>query len=227
MSIRRVALPLALAGVVGAVCVLVLAQSPASARRPLSYGRLNKIQRRIISETLATALNPASAGQGRNRGSPGAGHGDPDQGVGTGRRPVHPAVVVPVEPRAARLASPPTSRLTQGQCSTRLGSDVKVNQNCLNVTDASLQGRGQANNEPSISQDPMNPSNIVASDNNYIRGDGTCGAHFSTDGGRTWADSTVPNGFTTGPTARPRLPASTGRPVATRRWRGTRAATRT
>ena len=28
---------------------------------------------------------------------------------------------------------------------------VKVNQNCLNVTDPCLQSRGQANNEPSIS----------------------------------------------------------------------------
>ncbi len=80
---------------------------------------------------------------------------------------------------------------------------MKVNQNCLNVTDASLQGRGQANNEPSISQDPIDPGHIVASDNNYLRGDGTCGAHFSTDGGRTWADSTVPNGFTAGPTGPP------------------------
>jgi hypothetical protein len=64
------------------------------------------------------------------------------------------------------------------------------------VTDATLQGRGQANNEPSIAQDPTNPRHIVAGDNNYLRGDGTCGAHFSTDDGRTWADSTVPNGLT-------------------------------
>ena len=98
MSLRRVALPLALAGVVGAVCVLQLAQSPASARRPLSYGRLNKIQRRTICETLATALNPASAGQGRRPRIAGTGPGDPDQGVGPDRGAVHPAGVIPFSP---------------------------------------------------------------------------------------------------------------------------------
>jgi hypothetical protein len=88
----------------------------------------------------------------------------------------------------------------QGQCSQTKGQDVKVNQNCLNLTDPDLQGRGQANNEPSISVDPFDSRHLVASDNNYIRGDGTCGAHFSLDGGRSWADSTIPNGFTRGPT---------------------------
>ncbi|MDQ6728997.1 MAG: hypothetical protein M3022_01490 [Actinomycetota bacterium] len=38
----------------------------------------------------------------------------------------------------------------------------------------------------------------MASDNNYIRGDGTCGAHYSLNGGQSWNDSTVPNGFTRG-----------------------------
>ena len=37
-----------------------------------------------------------------------------------------------------------------------MGQDVKVNQNCLNLTDPDLQGRGQANNEPSISVNPFN-----------------------------------------------------------------------
>ena len=88
----------------------------------------------------------------------------------------------------------------QGQCSQTKGQDVKVNQNCLNLTDPDLQGRGQANNEPSIAVNPFNSQDLVASDNNYIRGDGTCGSHFSLDGGRTWADTTMPNGFTRGPT---------------------------
>jgi hypothetical protein len=197
LSIRRVALPLALAGVVGALCVLVLAQSPANARRPLSYGRLNKIQKRIISETLATALSPASTGQGRQPRIAGPGHGDGGQGGPDGAPFTPPTSFRSAQGSASGVATYFPSR--QGKCSARLGADVKVNQNCLNVSDPSLQGRGQANNEPAISQDPMNPGNIVASDNNYLRGDGTCGAHFSTDGGRTWADSTVPNSFTTGP----------------------------
>ena len=85
---------------------------------------------------------------------------------------------------------------SQGNCSANLGNNVKVNQNCLNLTDSDLQGRGQANNEPSISVDPFNSRQLVASDNNYIRGDGTCGSYFSQNGGRTWSNTTIPNGFT-------------------------------
>jgi hypothetical protein len=87
---------------------------------------------------------------------------------------------------------------SQGNCSATPGNNVKVNQNCLNLTDATLQGRGQANNEPSIAVDPFNSRRLVASDNNYIRGDGTCGSYFSQNGGRTWSNTTVPNGFTNG-----------------------------
>jgi hypothetical protein len=85
-----------------------------------------------------------------------------------------------------------------GDCANNLGSNIKVNQNCLNLSDPDLQGRGQAQNEESIKADPNNPNRIVASYNDYRRGDGTCGVSWSTDGGRTWNDSTVPNGFTRG-----------------------------
>lgn len=193
LSIRRVVLPLVLAGAAGAVLVLLLAQSPANARRPLSYGHLNKIQRRIISSDLASALAPASTGQRQPRIATGNGN----QGPGPDGAPFTPPKSFSGTQGSHVLGNYfPTS---QGQCSTRVGGNVKVNQNCLNVPDANLQGRSQANNETSIAQDPLDPSHIVASDNNYIRGDGTCGAHFSLNGGRSWADSTVPNGFTAGP----------------------------
>jgi hypothetical protein len=83
-------------------------------------------------------------------------------------------------------------------CSVSIGNNVKVNQNCLNVTDSDLQGRGQAQNETSIAIDPNDPNHLVASYNDYRRGDGTCGSSYSLDGGRNWIDSTVPNGFTRG-----------------------------
>ena len=83
-------------------------------------------------------------------------------------------------------------------CSATLGSNVKVNQNCLNLSDTNLQGRGQAQNETAIAVDPMQPNHLVASYNDYRRGDGTCGTSFSLDGGRSWSDSTLPNGFTSG-----------------------------
>src|SRR6266566_2733952 len=84
------------------------------------------------------------------------------------------------------------------QCSLNKGSNVKVNQNCLNLTDPTLQGRAQAQNETSIAEDPLNPNHLVASYNDYRRGDGTCGADYSLDGGVHWNDSTLPNGFTSG-----------------------------
>jgi hypothetical protein len=83
-------------------------------------------------------------------------------------------------------------------CPHNLGSNVLVNQNCLNVTDADLQGRGQAQNETAIAQNPFNPRQIVAGFNDYRRGDGTCGTAFSSNGGASWTDSTMPNGFTRG-----------------------------
>ena len=83
-------------------------------------------------------------------------------------------------------------------CPISYGSNVKVNQNCLNLTDTDLQGRSQAQNETTISVDPSDPSHLVAGYNDYRRGDGTCGASFSQDGGRSWADATLPNGFVRG-----------------------------
>jgi hypothetical protein len=83
-------------------------------------------------------------------------------------------------------------------CQVSIGSNVKVNQNCLNVADSSLQGRSQAQNETSIAIDPNDPRHLVASYNDYRRGDGTCGTSYSLDGGRNWIDSTTPNGFSSG-----------------------------
>jgi hypothetical protein len=78
-----------------------------------------------------------------------------------------------------------------GLCPHNFGSNVLVNQNCLNVTDPDLQGRAQAQNETAIAQNPFNPRQVVASFNDYRRGDGTCGAAFSRNGGASWADSTA------------------------------------
>ncbi|HEY0583854.1 MAG TPA: exo-alpha-sialidase, partial [Chloroflexota bacterium] len=84
------------------------------------------------------------------------------------------------------------------ECNVRRGTNLKVNQNCLNVSDADLQGRGQAQNETAVAVDPNDSRRIVTGYNDYRRGDGTCGTSYSQDGGRTWNDSTAPNGFTRG-----------------------------
>ncbi len=91
-------------------------------------------------------------------------------------------------------------------CPVNLSSNIKVNQNCLNVSDPDLQGRGQAQNETFIAQDPNQPNHLIASYNDYRRGDGTCGVSYSLDKGRTWNDTTTPNNFVRGQNlnARPR-----------------------
>src|SRR5437868_11674371 len=92
----------------------------------------------------------------------------------------------------------PTGYFTRGSdsCPTNQSSNIKVNQNCLNLTDPDLQGRGQSQNEESIAADPNQPNHIIASYNDYRRGDGTCGVSYSLDKGRTWNDTTTPNNFT-------------------------------
>jgi hypothetical protein len=89
-------------------------------------------------------------------------------------------------------------RAGSDECNVKRGGSIKVNQNCLNVSDADLQGRAQAQNETAIAVDPNDSRHIVTSYNDYRRGDGTCGTSYSQDGGRTWNDSTAPNGFTRG-----------------------------
>jgi len=83
-------------------------------------------------------------------------------------------------------------------CPVNLGSNIKVNQNCVNVTDADLQGRGQAQNETSIAINPNDDGNLVASQNDYRRGDGNCYSEWSNNGGKSWYDSTDPMSFTRG-----------------------------
>lgn len=85
-------------------------------------------------------------------------------------------------------------------CPQNQGDNVKVNQNCLNISDTNLQGRGQAQNETTIAEDTFHPGNLVAGFNDYRRGDGNCYGAFSRDGGRNWTDTTIPMGFTNGAT---------------------------
>ena len=187
----RLALPMASIGVLGAACLLVL-QSHASARVQMNYAHLNKIQTRIISETLASALGPERTGVQPHITAPISGDGS-----GPDRARFTPRKWFGSQGGAGSTINYFPS--LEGNCSANLGDDVKVNQNCLNLTDRDLQGGGQANNEPSIAVDPFNSEHLVASDTDYVRGDGTCGAYFSLNGGRTWSDTTVPNGFTNGP----------------------------
>lgn len=189
----RFGLPMVLVGVLGTVC-FVLLQSHATARsKRLNYAHLTKIQKRIVSETLASALGPQPNGV-----QPDITVGDGDEGGGPDGAPfTPPSSIGPTSGGGGGANYFPSST---GQCPRSLGNAVKVNQNCLNLSDPTLQGRGQANNEPSIAVNPFNSQLLVASDNDYVRGDATCGSYVSVDGGQSWSDTTAPNGFTTGPT---------------------------
>ena len=191
MSLKlRLSVAIVTVGALSAAGSLLLQSHAAARTNRLTYAHLANIQKRIISETLASAIGPRSQGLKPHLAPS-------DQGGGPDGAPFTPP---------ASFGSPggtgsPTNYFPthKGQCSQALGQDVKVNQNCLNLSDPTLQGRAQANNEPSIAVNPFNSQDLVASDNNYIRGDGTCGSHFSLNGGRTWSDTTIPNGFTIGP----------------------------
>ncbi|MDQ6614279.1 MAG: glycoside hydrolase [Actinomycetota bacterium] len=183
---RRVFVALASASVLASATVpaVVMAGSHAQAA-PFNVHHLNKIQQRLISSELINAAGPqtsATIGDNPGQGPDGAPAGTPT-GFATSGLAGHPANYFPAG---------------SGSCSANLGNNFKVNQNCLNVADSDLQGRAQANNETSIAQDPLHPSHLVASNNDYVRGDGTCGAAYSTTSGATWNNSTVPNSFTRG-----------------------------
>jgi hypothetical protein len=75
---------------------------------------------------------------------------------------------------------------------------VQVNQDCQNLTDPDLAGRGEAQNETAVAQDPNDARRLVASANDYSRGDSNCVTYYSSDGGRSWRDSEPPTSFTRG-----------------------------
>jgi hypothetical protein len=106
---------------------------------------------------------------------------------------------VSARPAAARVGARVSgSGSSPDLCPGNIRSNVLVNQNCLNITDADLQGRGQSQNETAIAQNPLNPRQLVTGFNDYRRGDGNCYGATSTNGGSSWSDTTIPMGFTRG-----------------------------
>src|SRR5215467_10506211 len=153
---RRVLVAVLSAGVLAAGLVATLGTSTAGAA-PFNVKHLNKIQRRLVSGELLDQLSGTSATPNVIPG------GGDDEGPGADGAPNTPPESI--GPAAGANGLPANYAPTgSGACSQRLGSNVKVNQNCLNVSDPDLQGRGQANNETFISQDPFDSNHIVASD---------------------------------------------------------------
>ncbi len=179
---RRAVVVLASVGALAAA-LMPLVDSVPVAHAATFGSRFTPNQRRILSTMIGSSAPsnaaPTNDGGGGPDGAPTGTPGGFSFGGGAGR----PANYFPA---------------ATAECSTNYGSNIKVNQNCLNLSDSDLQGRAQANNETSIAQDPLQPTHLVASNNDYVRGDGTCGAAYSTSAGATWNNTTVPDIFTRG-----------------------------
>lgn len=90
-----------------------------------------------------------------------------------------------------------------GSCETHSGNNVRVNTACTNYADTDLNGRSMAQNETAIAVSPTNPKNVIASANDYMRGDGNCGSYYSRNGGQTWNGTTAPMLFVRGSSLTP------------------------
>jgi hypothetical protein len=108
------------------------------------------------------------------------------------------ALQLSAEQRATPLAAQALTRTDATGCPHDRGSNVRVNQDCQNLTDPDLAGRGEAQNETAVAQDPNDSGNLLGAANDYRRGDSSCYTYHSSNGGRSWQDSTVPASFTRG-----------------------------
>ena len=162
--------------VIGVVAAIAGAATPAGHAKGISYHSLNKIQKRLISGSLAMSLTGATStsqasdtetcGNGDNGGE------EPDEAPSCPPDSYSPAP----GPGGGATGGENYSPSGNNGCAENRGSNVKVNQNCLNLTDPDLQGRGQAQNEDVARGRSEQPEHIVASYNDYRRGDGNCGA---------------------------------------------------
>jgi hypothetical protein len=182
--------------VIGAIAAIAGAASPAGHAKGISYHSLNKIQKRLISGSLAMSLvgaTPTSQASDTETCGSGDGGGDePDEAPSCPPDSYTPAP----GPGGGSTGGGNYSPSGNGGCAENRGNNIKVNQECLTISDPDLQGRGQSQNEESIAVDPNDSKHVVASQNDYRRGDGNCYAAYSIDGGKNWNDSTVPMSFT-------------------------------
>jgi hypothetical protein len=185
--------------VIGVIAAIAGAASPSGHAKGISYHSLNKIQKRLISGGLAMSLTGPTGQSQAAQSETECGSGD-NGGDEPDEAPSCPPDSYTPAPDAGGGGSGGSdqnySPSGSGGCAVNRGKNVKVNQECLTISDPDLQGRGQAQNEESIAADPNDPSHVVASQNDYRRGDGNCYAAYSLNGGKNWNDSTVPTSFT-------------------------------
>lgn len=161
---------------------------------------LSPMQLRLLSGTSQQALTNLGVLQAQAAGRPGVELGGGSEGSG-----VAPGTTVgaPLSPSGSSASLPSVFPGPSGLCEQSSGGNVRVNTACTNYADVALAGRSQAQNETAIAINPTNSSNLVASSNNYQRGDGNCGAFYSTNGGRDWNGTTAPLLFVSGSSLTP------------------------
>ena len=160
--------------VVAGMVVLPGLSGPGAAQQTLTYDHLTQMQKRLLSGFASSEVDTArgALAQGRAGGS------------------------VRVQERRGD-ASFYLPRSGAG-CAYRIGSNVNMDTDCQNVSDTDLAGRGQAQNETYISEDPNRSGWLLGSANDYRRGDGGCFSYASHDSGRSFSDTAIPFSFTRG-----------------------------
>jgi len=182
---------------IGALAASLLAGGGSrSALPPLKVAHsLTPMQLRLMSGTSQQALTSLGVLTAQAAGMPGVDRGGDGEGEGTAASTGTGGAV-----SGGNSSIFPGS---DGRCEENQGGNVRVNTACENYADPSLHGRGMAQNETSIAASPTNRKNLVASANDYMRGDGNCGAYFSTDAGQSWGGTTAPMLFVRGSSLSP------------------------
>jgi hypothetical protein len=171
-------------------------------RARISYASLNPVQKAHVSGALAASLGSSNAGAtpagkpAPRAAAPACSTMDPGEEGDEGDDACPPTNFAPAGGGGGAVQNYQPSG--QEACAEKRGDNVKVNQNCQNVSDPDLAGRGQAQNETAVAIDPSNKNHVIASQNDYRRGDGNCYGAYSLDGGNHWSDTTIPMGFTRG-----------------------------
>src|ERR1019366_6314118 len=136
---------------------------------------LSAMQTRLLSGTSEQALTALGA-----LGPQAAGHAG---AKASGRSDIASAAAGPDVGGQVSATAGSIFPNASGSGETHAGSNVRVNTACTNYADTDLNGRSMAQNETAIAVSPTNPKNVIASANDYSRGDGNCGSYYSLNGG--------------------------------------------
>ena len=156
---------------------------------------LSAMQTRLLSGTSEQALTALGA-----LGSQAAGHAGAKT---SGRSDIASGAAGPDVGGQVSATAGSIFPNASGSCETHSGTNVRVNTACTNYADTDLNGRSMAQNETAIAVSPTNPKNVIASANDYSRGDGNCGSYYSLNGGQTWNGTTAPMLFVRGSSLTP------------------------